>query len=110
MILGLQIIAILFSLIMTYFTFLHYKRKEYDIRGFVIWLLIWIGFMILAIFPETVYGVMESLKIERTVDFFVISGFLIFSVILFRNYAIAKKNEKRIEQIVRKFAIEKDKK
>ena len=95
---------------MIYITFLFYKRREYDIRGLISWSLIWLGFMILAVFPETVYGIMEGLRIQRTVDFFVIVGFLIFSVILFRIYAIVKKNQKRIEQIVKKYAFEKEKK
>jgi len=56
--------------------------------------------------PETIYGVMEVLQIQRTVDFFVIGGFLIFSVVLFHLYIITKENQKKVEELVRKIAIE----
>lgn len=104
MIFGVQIIGILFGLIMIYLTFLYYKRANYDKKGLVFWFLVWIGFMILVIFPETVYGVMEILKIDRTADFFYISGFLLFSVVLFYVYNITKKNQKQLEMVVRRIA------
>jgi len=110
MIIGLQYVGILFGLVMIYFTFLYYKRREYDLRGFITWMIIWVGFIVLAAVPSTVYGIMQEFHIQRTVDFFVISGFLIFSVIIFRTYAITKKNQKRVEILVRKIAHAKAKK
>lgn len=104
MLFGIQILGILFGLVMMYFTFLYYKRANYDRRGLVFWFVIWAGFIILAAFPSTVYGVMELLEIERTSDFFYISGFLLFSVVLFYLYNITKKNQKQVEAIVRKIA------
>ena len=105
MIIALQLIGILFALIMIYLTFLYFKRGEYDVRGFITWLIIWMGFMVLAAFPSAVYGIMSELQIQRTVDFFVIGGFLVFSVLLFRTYAITKSNQKQVEKLVRNFAL-----
>jgi hypothetical protein len=107
MIIGLQLIGLLFGLVMCYLTFIYYKRKNYDLEAFIFWLVIWLGFIILALFPSSVYGLMEQLKIQRTVDFFVIGGFLLFSVILFKVYTNTKKNQKQIEEIVRKLALKK---
>jgi hypothetical protein len=104
MIFGVQIIGLLFGLVMIYFTFLYYKRANYDKQGLVFWLLVWLGFIFLAMFPSTIYGVMGILKIERTADFFYVSGFLLFSVVLFYVYNITKKNQKQLEMIVRKIA------
>ena len=105
MLLGLQILGILFGLIMIYVTFLYFRRKDYDQRGFIVWLLIWIGFIMMAAFPTSVYGLMEALKIKRTVDFFVIGGFLIFSVIIFHTYATTKRNQRQVEILVRRIAM-----
>ncbi|MBI5398593.1 DUF2304 domain-containing protein [Candidatus Woesearchaeota archaeon] len=105
MFIGLQIIGIVFGLTMSYLTFVYYKRRDYDIEALFVWLAIWIGFIILAAFPSTVYGIMQELQIQRTVDFFVISGFLIFSVLLFKSYGLSKKNQKQIEALVRKLAL-----
>lgn len=105
MIFGLQLIGILFALVMLYLTFLYYKRHQYDKRGLVVWTIIWLGFLGMVVVPQTVYGVMEALSIQRTVDFFVIGGFLVFSVILFHLYVITKDNQRKLEDIVRKIAI-----
>ena len=107
MMFGVQIIGLLFGLVMIYLTFLYYKRANYDKRGLIFWFLIWIGFIFLAVFPQTVYGVMELLRIERTADFFYVSGFLLFSVVLFYVYNITKKNQKQLESVVRKIAFKK---
>lgn len=110
MLFGVQIIGLLFGLIMIYLTFLYYKKANYDKRGLIFWFLVWIGFIFLAMFPQMVYGVMGFLEIERTADFFYVSGFVLFSVVLFYVYNTTKKNQKQIEMIVRKVALKEDKK
>ena len=67
---------------------------------------IWIGFIVATFFPRTLYGVMEELSIQRTVDFFVIGGFMFFTVIIFYLFTTIKQLEKRIEMVVRKTALE----
>lgn len=105
MLFGVQIIILLFGLIMIYFTFLYYKRANYDKFGLVFWLLVWLGFLFLGMFPQTVYGIMQALAIERTADFFYAGGILLFSVVLFHLYNITKKNQKQLEILVRKIAL-----
>ena len=61
----------------------------------------------MVMFPETIYGVMETLSIQRTVDFFVIGAFLFFSVIIFYLYIVVKQTQKKVEMVVRKIALEK---
>ena len=107
MIPGLQIIGILFGLIMIYLTFINFKKKNYDTKDFAIWTVVWAFFLLMTIFPKVIYGVMESLEIERTVDFFVIGGFMFFSVVIFYLYRSVRKNEKKVEEIVRKIALRK---
>ena len=100
---GLYLI-LFFGLIMIYVTFLYYKRANYDKVGLVFWLLVWFGFIFLGMFPQTVYGIMEALAIERTADFFYAGGILLFSVVLFYLYNLTKKNQKQLELLVRKLA------
>ena len=61
----------------------------------------------MVMFPETMYSIMETLSIERTVDFFVIGGFLFFSVIIFYLYVVVKQTQKKVEMVVRRIALEK---
>lgn len=105
MLFGVQILILLFGLIMVYFTFLYYKRANYDKVGLVVWFLIWLGFIFLGIFPQTVYGIMQLLAIERTADLFYAGGMLFFAVLMFYLYNITKKNQKQVETLVRMLAI-----
>ena len=107
MIYGLQIVGILFALIMLYLTFLYYKRNAYSGKSFFIWFCVWLFFLMMVMFPETIYGIMETLSIQRTVDFFVIGGFLFFSVIIFHLYVVVKQTQKKVEMVVRRVALEK---
>lgn len=104
MFVGIQILMFLFCLIMIYFTFLYYKRSNYDKIGFAFWMLVWFGFIALGAFPQTFYGVMEVLAIERTADFVYAGGMALFSVVLFYLYNITKKNQRQLEIVVRKIA------
>jgi hypothetical protein len=104
MLFGVQILILLFGLVMIYFTFLYYKRANYDKMGLVVWFLVWLGFIFLGVFPQTVYGVMQLLAIERTADVFYAAGMLFFAVLIFYIYNITKKNQKQLETLVREIA------
>lgn len=105
MLFGVQIIGILFSLVMIYFTFLYYKRNNYDTRFLFVWILVWLAFLVLVTWPKTIYGVMEFLEIKNTADFFVIIGFLFFAVAIFYMFTVTKKLENKMDILVRELAI-----
>jgi len=107
MIAGVQIIGILFSLVMIYLTYVYYKRGNYSVKSFFLWLAVWIGTLVLIGRPETAYGVMEALQIERTADFIVMAGFTFFSVVIFHMYVTVKKTNQKTEELVRKIATQK---
>jgi hypothetical protein len=67
---------------------------------------VWGAALFLVSFPKRFYGIMEMLQIERTADFIVLMGFTFFSVIIFYLYTTVKKNNYKIEQLVRQLAIE----
>lgn len=110
MIAGVQIIGIVFALVMIYLTFVYYKRKNYDAKSMVLWMIIWIGILLIIGRPETVYGIMQALEIERTADFIVMAGFTVFSVILFYLYVLTKRTNNKVEELVRRVAFGKVKK
>ena len=105
MLFGIQILILLFGLVMIYFTFLYYKRANYEKGSLILWLLVWVGFIFLGMFPQTVYGVMQALQIERTADFFYAGGILFISVLMFHLYTVTKQTQKKMEMLVRKIAI-----
>ena len=68
--LGIQIIGILFGFFMMYYTFLHYKRKEFTVKEYGFWLILWAVFLIVTLFPGLLDPILKSLSISRTLDFF----------------------------------------
>lgn len=105
--LGIQIIGILFGFFMMYYTFLHYKRKEFTVKEYGFWMILWTVFILITLFPGTLDPVLESLSIARTLDFFIIIGFLFLIGVIFYTYTIVRGNQKRLEEIIRRNALKK---
>jgi hypothetical protein len=111
MILGIQILGILFALIMIYITFLHQRRNEFTIKESIFWFGAWIAFFILVIFPNVLDPILRDvLQIARTLDFFIVLGFIFLLGIVFHTYTIMRKTQNRVESLVRKIAIKNNKK
>ncbi len=96
---------------MMYLTFLYYKRNNYSVRSFIFWMCVWAFSIVLMIFPQSASIItQQALGVPRVIDFYLIMGLLFFSLITFINYRTVKKNEQKIEDLVRKIAVEKKEK
>jgi len=104
-ILGIQILGLLFGFFMMYYTFLQHKRKEFTIKEYSFWFLFWAIFVIITLFPQILDPILKTLSITRTLDFFIIAGFLFLIFILFYTYTIVRKNQRNLEEVVRNIAI-----
>ena len=104
-ILGIQILGILFGFFMMYYTFLQYKRKEFTIKEYSFWFLFWGTFVVVTLFPQVLDPVLSTLNIARTLDFFIIAGFLFLILVTFYTYTLVRKNQKKLEEVVRNIAI-----
>lgn len=110
MITGIQIIGALFGLSMCFLTFLNYKKNNLGPKSLFIWMCIWIGFMSMVFYPPLIKGLMDVMSITRIIDFFIIFGFFIFTVINFYMFIVVKKNERKVELLVRNLSSYKSKK
>ncbi len=106
-ILGIQILGILFGLFMIYYVFLHRKRKELTIKEYSFWIILWMLFIILTLFPWLLNPILKPIGFARTMDFFIVIGFMFLIGSLFYTYLLVRGNQKRLEDIVRKIAFEK---
>lgn len=106
-ILGIQLLGALFGLFMIYYVFLHHKRKELTIKEYLFWLFLWVLFIILTLFPWLLKPLITSIGFARTMDFFIVAGFMFLIGSLFYIYLLVRGNQKRLEDIVRKMAFEK---
>tara|TARA_Y100000310_G_scaffold94401_1_gene92011 strand:+ start:11242 stop:11586 length:345 start_codon:yes stop_codon:yes gene_type:complete len=110
MIIGIQIIGILFSLFMIYYTFIHYKKNEFTVKESVFWFVIWTLFLFLTLVPQILDPVISTLRIARTLDLFVILGFMFLIGCVIYTYGLVRINQKRLDGIVRKVAFDIEKK
>ena len=105
MILGIQILGIVFGLLMTYLIFLHYKRKEFGKLQFFFWQIIWIVFILVVLFPRITTGLIHKLGVVRTMDLLTILGFMFITLLVFYNYFTINKIKKKLEHNTRKEAL-----
>jgi len=104
MILGIQLVGIFFGLFMMYYSFLHYKRKEFTIKEFSFWLILWILFIYVAVFPGSLDPIVKQLALSRTMDLFIILGFMMLIAVFVYTYNLVRINQRKIETVVRKIA------
>ena len=104
-ILGIQILGILFGFFMMYYTFLQHKRKEFTIKEYSFWFFFWGVFVIITLLPQILDPLLSTLNIARTLDFFIIAGFLFTIFVVFYTYTIVRKNQRNLEEVVRNIAL-----
>lgn len=101
MILGLQVVALVFALIMIYFAYLHYRRGEINGLEILFWLFAWIGAILIVLFPNLFSNFSRAIAISRAFDLAVVGGFIMIIPLVYISYVRTKKMEKKIEEYVR---------
>ena len=104
-ILGIQILGVLFGFFMMYYTFLQYKKNEFTIKEYSFWFAFWSLFVIITLFPQILDPLLDTLNIGRALDFFIITGFLFLIFVIFYTYTLMRKNQKKLEEVVRNVAL-----
>lgn len=103
-ILGVQIIAILFAIFMVYVAFLHWKRKDIDGGEIFFWVILWLGFIVITLFPDLLQIITKKLFFTRVMDFLMVAAFMILAFLGFQNHVSNRRMERKIEELVRKEA------
>lgn len=104
-ILGVQIIAVFFAIFMIYVAFLHWKRKDINGGEIFFWTLLWLGFIVVTLFPNILQNLTKMLFFTRVMDFLMVIAFMILAFLGFQNYISNKKMERKIEELIRKEAL-----
>ncbi len=109
MVLGIQIAGILFGLFMLYYSFINYKKKEFTSKEFTFWAVVWVLFMVVALFPSILDPIVKYFGFFRALDVLIVSGFIFLIAAIFYMYTLTRKTQKQVETIVRSIAIKKKK-
>ena len=110
MIIGLQIIALLFAFSMVYFAILHFKRKEIGKTEIASWLIMWTAAIIVIVFPELLRSFASTFLVTRVFDLMVIGGFILVISMVSIAYVRTRKLEKKLEDLVRRETLKTKKK
>jgi hypothetical protein len=102
---GIQILGIAFGLFMAYLTYLYYRRRNFSGNDFAVWMSIWIGFLVVTIFPQPLEFLVKPLMVNRLLDLLMVVSFMVLFVLMFMTYRTNKMNEKKINRIVREVAL-----
>lgn len=102
-----QIAATLFALFMMYVVTIHNRKKHISITEYSFWCTTWVMFIIIALFPDLMLGISGALSFSRVFDLLIVIALMILTTIVFTSYMTHKENTKKLEELVRKFAIEK---
>lgn len=105
MILGLQFLAVVFALIMIYFAYVNFKRREINMAEIVIWVLAWSIAIIMVIFPDTLRDIAQTFLISRLLDLMVLGGFVLVIIMVAMAYIRTRRIEKKLEDLIRKEAL-----
>lgn len=101
----IQVIAVIFGLTMAYLTFLNFKRKDLNRYQFVIWEILFIGFIVVTLLPDKINFITEGLGIARAFDLFAIIAFTVILFLVFHNYLLVTKLERKLEKNTREKAL-----
>ena len=101
-----QIAAILFALIMIYIIDIHKKTATITAVELWIWRSLWIIFIILALFPESLLGIVHLLQFTRVFDLLVIIAFMVLTFLVIVVYLKQREISKQLETSIRQEAID----
>lgn len=79
-------------------------KKRFSKEAFFLWLVVWIGGIVIFSVPHIFYGIMDSLRINRTADFFVSAALIFLTTMIFHMYVKVKNMEEKMESMVRKLS------
>jgi hypothetical protein len=107
MIIGIQVIAILFALSMIYFALHSYKRGELGAMEINSWVVVWMLAIVVIVFPELLRRFALTFLVTRVFDLMVIGGFVLVIGLVGSAYLRTKRLEKKLEDLVRKLTLKK---
>jgi hypothetical protein len=106
MINGIQLIAVVAALILSYFSYLHLKRNEFTIKEYFGWQLVWVAFAAATLFPDAFKVLAGQFGAFRPLDFFTVLGFVVVLSISFYTYVYLDRVRKKLDRTIQELALQ----
>ncbi|MCX6704656.1 MAG: DUF2304 domain-containing protein [Candidatus Woesebacteria bacterium] len=71
------------------------------------WMVVWVGTIIVVVFPELLRTFAKTFLFARVFDMMVVGAFILVISMATSAYLRTKRNEKRLEDLVRKLSLKK---
>lgn len=101
-----QLLTPLFAVVMLLKGVSRLQRGEMSVRKFILWVMVWAGVSVLAIYPDFVKIASDLTGIESGTNALIFFGFIFLFYLTFRLFITVEHLERDITNIVRKKAIE----
>lgn len=102
----IQLVAILIALAALHSVYLYHKRANFTKMEVFLWVSIWLGFILVSIFPRSLTPIVGHLGLQRSMDLIMIIAFIILFAVTFHNYIINHRMQRRLEKLIRTLALE----
>jgi len=106
----IQIIGIIFALFALSRAYLRFKDNRLTKNEFIFWALVWIVVLIIAFIPSTLSLFSNILGIQRGMDLIIVISVVVLFYLIFRLYVQLEGVKREITALVRKVALEDNRK
>lgn len=101
----IQLIGVVIGLAAIHITYIYYKRANFTKKEVLFWAGIWLAFIFVALFPNSVRPVVGYLGLQRPMDLIMIVAFIILFALAFHNYVVSRRDQDKLEALIRKLAL-----
>ena len=101
----IQFIGVIIGLAAIHLTYLYYKRQSFSKKELLFWLFIWLSFIFVTIFPNSVRPIVGYLGLQRPMDLIMIVAFVILFALTFYNYVVNRRIQDMLEKLTRELAL-----
>ena len=101
----IQILGGIFALDMMFITYFYHRRGVLFLHDTIIWMSVWIGLLLAAVFPQTLELIIEPLQFIRLMDFLAVAAFFLIFSLIFAVFLRSRSNDRKIEMLVRELAL-----
>jgi hypothetical protein len=104
---AIQIIAVIFAIWAASRVFLRLREKKLSVLEYVFWMLIWVGLVLVALFPDNISPLAQSIGIQSGTGLVTYTAMIIAFYLLFRLYVKMDTIEQEISTLNREIVLRK---
>jgi len=102
---GVQLLGMVVGLAAIHLTYLYYRRAQFTKRELYFWVILWVIFVFVSVFPKSIWPVVDYLGLSRPMDFIMIAAFIVLFALTFVNYVVNQRQGRKLEKLVREQAL-----